>query len=57
MNLHQSRIMVRITPPLLPRMARLLEGLGSQLKLARLRRQYASEMARAACWRVTQNTL
>ena len=35
--------MTRVSPSLLPRVSRLLEGLGSNLKLARLRRKYSAE--------------
>jgi transcriptional regulator with XRE-family HTH domain len=35
--------MSRVSPSLLPRISRLLEGFGSNLKLARLRRKYSSE--------------
>src|SRR5450631_989851 len=35
--------MPKTTPPLLPRLVRLLEGFGANLKLARLRRKYAAE--------------
>src|SRR5450432_4094653 len=35
--------MPRSTPSLLPRMARLVAGLGDNIKLARLRRSYSSE--------------
>jgi transcriptional regulator with XRE-family HTH domain len=35
--------MARSTPPLLPRLARLLAGLGDNVKKARLRRQYSAE--------------
>ena len=35
--------MSRASPSLLPRVSRLLEGLGSNLKLARLRRKYSAE--------------
>jgi transcriptional regulator with XRE-family HTH domain len=35
--------MSRITPSLLPRLSRLLEGYGSNLKLARLRRKFSAE--------------
>jgi transcriptional regulator with XRE-family HTH domain len=35
--------MAKTTPVLLPRLARLLEGFGANLKLARLRRKYSSE--------------
>jgi transcriptional regulator with XRE-family HTH domain len=36
-------VMGRKTPPLVPRVARLVAGLGSHLKLARLRRKYSAE--------------
>jgi transcriptional regulator with XRE-family HTH domain len=36
-------VMGKTTPPLLPRVARLLEGVGTHLKLARLRRKYSAE--------------
>lgn len=36
-------IMTRESPSLLPRISRLLEGYGSNLKLARLRRKYSAE--------------
>ena len=36
--------MSRAAPSLLPRLARLLENVGSNLKLARLRRKYSAEM-------------
>jgi transcriptional regulator with XRE-family HTH domain len=35
--------MAKTTPALLPRLGRLLEGFGANLKLARLRRKYSSE--------------
>lgn len=35
--------MSRTAPPLLPRITRLMEGCGSNLKLARLRRKYSAE--------------
>jgi transcriptional regulator with XRE-family HTH domain len=35
--------MARSVPSLLPRISRLLEGYGSNLKLARLRRKYSAE--------------
>ena len=35
--------MGRTSPPLLPRLSRLLEGYGSHLRLARLRRKYSME--------------
>jgi transcriptional regulator with XRE-family HTH domain len=35
--------MGKTTPSLIPRVARLLEGFGAQLKLARLRRKYSAE--------------
>jgi|SRR5205809_5887819 len=35
--------MSRVSPSLLPRISRLLEGFGSNLKLARLRRKYSAE--------------
>jgi transcriptional regulator with XRE-family HTH domain len=35
--------MGKTTPSLVPRVARLIAGLGSQLKLARLRRKYSAE--------------
>ncbi len=35
--------MSRVSPSLLPRVSRLLEGFGSNLKLARLRRKYSAE--------------
>lgn len=35
--------MPRVSPPLLPRLSRLLEKLGGNLKLARLRRRYSAE--------------
>ena len=35
--------MPRTSPPLLPRLARLLERVGGNLKLARLRRKYSAE--------------
>ena len=35
--------MGKTTPPLVPRVLRLLAGLGSHLKLARLRRKYSAE--------------
>ena len=37
-------IMTRATPPLLPRISRILRTLGENLKLARLRRKYSAEM-------------
>ena len=36
--------MSRASPSLLPRLARLLEAVGGNLKLARLRRKYSAEM-------------
>ena len=36
-------VMARTTPPLLPRLGRILEGFGANLKLARLRRKYSAE--------------
>jgi transcriptional regulator with XRE-family HTH domain len=36
-------VMGRTSPSLVPRVARLLEGLGALLKLARLRRKYSAE--------------
>ena len=36
-------VMGKTTPSLLPRVARLLDGLGAHLKLARLRRKYSAE--------------
>jgi len=36
-------VMGKTTPPLVPRVARLLTGFGSHLKLARLRRKYSAE--------------
>jgi transcriptional regulator with XRE-family HTH domain len=36
-------IMGKITPPLVPRVSRLLNELGGRLKLARLRRKYSTE--------------
>jgi len=36
--------MTRTTPPLLPRISRILRTLGENLKLARLRRKYSAEM-------------
>ena len=35
--------MGKTTPSLVPRVARLLDGLGAHLKLARLRRKYSAE--------------
>jgi transcriptional regulator with XRE-family HTH domain len=35
--------MTKITPSLLPRVSRLLDGFGGNLKLARLRRKYSAE--------------
>jgi len=35
--------MARTTPPLLPRLGRILEGFGANLKLARLRRKYSAQ--------------
>jgi transcriptional regulator with XRE-family HTH domain len=35
--------MGKTTPPLVPRVARLLDGFGALLKLARLRRKYSAE--------------
>ena len=35
--------MPRAAPPLLPRLSRLLEAMGSNLKLARLRRKFSAE--------------
>lgn len=35
--------MAKTTPLLVPRVARLLDGFGAQLKLARLRRKYSAE--------------
>ena len=37
-------IMAKTTPPLLPRISRILRTLGENLKLARLRRKYSAEM-------------
>lgn len=37
-------VMGKTTPPLVPRVARLLDGLGAHLKLARLRRKYSAEI-------------
>jgi transcriptional regulator with XRE-family HTH domain len=37
-------VMGRTTPSLLPRVARLLDGLGARLKLARLRRKFSAEI-------------
>lgn len=37
-------VMGRMTPSLLPRVARLLDGLGARLKLARLRRKFSAEI-------------
>jgi len=36
--------MGKTTPSLVPRLSRLLEGLGAHLKLARLRRKYSAEI-------------
>jgi len=36
-------VMGKTTPSLVPRVARLLDGLGAHLKLARLRRKYSAE--------------
>ena len=36
-------VMSKTTPSLVPRVARLLDGLGAHLKLARLRRKYSAE--------------
>jgi transcriptional regulator with XRE-family HTH domain len=36
-------VMGKTTPSLVPRVARLLDSLGTQLKLARLRRKYSAE--------------
>ncbi len=36
-------VMGKTTPPLVPRVARLLNGVGTHLKLARLRRKYSAE--------------
>jgi transcriptional regulator with XRE-family HTH domain len=36
--------MAKTTPGLLPRVSRLLQGFGGNLKLARLRRKYSAEM-------------
>jgi transcriptional regulator with XRE-family HTH domain len=38
-----SLVMGKTTPSLVPRVARLLDGLGAHLKLARLRRKYSAE--------------
>jgi transcriptional regulator with XRE-family HTH domain len=37
-------VMGKTTPSLVPRVARLLDGLGAHLKLARLRRKYSAEI-------------
>lgn len=37
-------VMRKTTPSLVPRVARLLDGLGAHLKLARLRRKYSAEI-------------
>lgn len=37
-------VMGKTTPSLVPRVSRLLEGLGAHLKLARLRRKYSAEI-------------
>lgn len=37
-------VMGKTTPSLIPRVARLLDGLGANLKLARLRRKYSAEI-------------
>jgi transcriptional regulator with XRE-family HTH domain len=36
-------VMGKTTPPLVPRVSRLLSGVGTHLKLARLRRKYSAE--------------
>jgi transcriptional regulator with XRE-family HTH domain len=36
--------MTRTSPPILPRISRLLEGYGNNLKLARLRRRYSAQI-------------
>jgi transcriptional regulator with XRE-family HTH domain len=36
-------VMGKTTPPLVPRVSRLLSGVGTRLKLARLRRKYSAE--------------
>jgi transcriptional regulator with XRE-family HTH domain len=36
-------VMAKVIPALLPRVARLLEGFGENLKLARLRRKYSAD--------------
>lgn len=38
-----STVMAKTTPSLLPRVSRLLQGFGGNLKLARLRRKYSAE--------------
>ena len=48
--------MGRTIPAILPRMARLLEGFGANLKLARLRRKYSAETV-AQCAGITRRTL
>ena|SRR5882757_5824812 len=37
-------VMGKTTPPLVPRVSRLLSGVGTHLKLARLRRKYSAEI-------------
>lgn len=37
-------VMGRTTPSLVPRVSRLLDGLGARLKLARLRRKFSAEL-------------
>jgi transcriptional regulator with XRE-family HTH domain len=37
-------VMGKTTPPLTPRISRLLKGFGAELKLARLRRKYSAEI-------------
>lgn len=56
--------MARTSPALLPRLARLLERLGGNLKLARLRRKFSAEtvaqragIARKTLYRVEQGDL
>ena len=49
-------VMGRTTPSLVPRVSRLLDGLGARLKLARLRRKFSAEtVARRAG--ITRRTL
>jgi len=54
-------VMGKITPPLVPRVSRLLSELGGRLKLARLRRKYSTEtvaqragITRTTLWKAEQ---